>query len=138
MIETIAVSSRIAFSTSASESVPFGLVHDRRMLDLGGDDVLLARRLQRRPDGRVIALRAATGEDDFLRRAAEQRRHFFPRLTQVTLHPLAEAVGAGGIAVILGQERHHGLEHLRRNARGGIIVEVDDVFPGCVHTNKGR
>ncbi len=81
MIETMPVSSRIAFSTSESESVPsawtgrrvtpkthplelVGLVHDGRMLDLGRDDVPFARGLQRRPDGHVVALRAATGENN--------------------------------------------------------------------------
>ena len=49
---------------------------DRRMLDAGGDDLAFLRHGGQRPvDRRVVALRAATGEDDLARIAAQQAGH---------------------------------------------------------------
>jgi hypothetical protein len=117
---------RQARDAEAHHFEPFRLIHDRGMLDLRRDDVLLARGLQRGPDRRVVALRTATGEDDLLRRRAEQGGHFLPRLDHIAFDLLAEAVSARRIAVKFGQKRHHRFENFRRNARGGIIIEVND------------
>jgi len=41
------------------------------------------------------------------------------------LHILTEPVDGGGIAVIRGEVRLHGLEDFRSQRRGGIVVEID-------------
>jgi len=121
-----------------------GLVHDRRMFDLGGDHMPLARGLEGRPDGHVVAFGAATGENDFLRRAAEQRGDFLARLFDMPFDELAETVSAGRIAVVFGQEWHHDFKDFRRDARSGVVIKVNDfgvgIFFGtwCVHKAGGQ
>ena len=58
-----------------AHTAPYG-----RMFHPAGHDVtLVGLGSQRRADGGVVAFRAATGEDDFLRDGADERRHLFPR-----------------------------------------------------------
>ena len=42
--------------------------------------------------------------------AADQGGDFLARFLEMALDEFAESVGAGGIAVVLGQERHHRLK----------------------------
>ena len=37
---------------------------------------------------------------------------------------VSEGIGAGRIAPLLGEKRQHRLHHLRRDPRGGVVVEI--------------
>ena len=52
--------------------------------------------------------------------------------------PLAKAVGAGRVAVIVGEKRHHRLKDLGRDAGGGVVVQVNDFVAGYVHRNTSN
>ena len=70
------------------------------MLDAGGDDLALLRRGRQGPvDGGVVAFRAATGEDDLARVAAEQAGHPLASLADLDSHLAAERVHARRVAV---------------------------------------
>ena len=100
-------------------------VEHRRMLDGGRDDVA-ARPCGRAcdpEDGQVVRLRAAAGEDDLPRIAADQPGNLPPRPLQPLLRRLPEIVDAGGVTIHF-ETRHQGLHHFWGNGGGGIVVEV--------------
>ena len=97
----------------------------RRVLDRSGQDVGLAGlRDQGALDRRVVALGAATGEDDLARLGVDQGRNPRPGFVQVRAELASEGVGARRVAPILAQERKHGLDHLGGDLRRGVVVEV--------------
>ncbi len=115
------------------------------MLDRRGDDVLLRRIGHERGVNRgVIALSAATGEDDFLRVGIDERGDFFARLLDVAVDLRAERVGAGGVAPEFAEHRNHRLGHFRGDAGGGVVVEVVNFgllthkFVGCTLGDNER
>ena len=44
----------------------------------------------------------------------------------------SEGVAAAGIAPALGEKWEHGLEHFRRERRGGVVVEGDHAHGGAL------
>jgi len=72
----------------------------------------------------VVALRAAGGEDHFLGRHTVIGSDLVARLVDRLARPLSQSVHAGGVAVLIGEVRHHRLEHLGIEWRGGGMVEV--------------
>ncbi len=77
-------------------------------------------------ENRVVArLRASAGEHDVRGARAQQSRnrgtsllHGFPRV-------LAECMDRAGIAVFLGEVRHHGRQNFRRQRSSRVVVEVN-------------
>ncbi|OPZ80451.1 MAG: hypothetical protein BWY76_03352 [bacterium ADurb.Bin429] len=86
---------------------------DSGMLDVCGDDVPTAA--SRREEGTlqrgVIRFRAPAGEDDLVRRTAQQVRHLVA--CALDGHPRGQTcpVLTGGIPVMLGEIRQHGDTH---------------------------
>ena len=117
MVETMAVSGRTAFFSSqesmmacwsltrqprdldATLGEPLAVPGDCAVLDAGGDD-MLAIRVQREGggDGRIIRLRAATGEDYLFGLAAEQGGDLGAAFLHGVGGVFAETVGAGWVA----------------------------------------
>ncbi len=77
-------------------------------------------------DGRVVALGAATGEDDIARLGVDERRDPRPRVVYMAGELASEGVAAGGIAPMLAQEGQHRLHHLGRDLRRRVVVKVTD------------
>src|SRR5882762_6955821 len=95
------------------------------MFDGGGDDVAFAWLSdQRAVDCGVIALGAATGENDFLWISVDEDGEFFAGFFDVIGNLFAKGVGAGWVAPLVLKKGEHGLQHLRRDAGGGVVVEI--------------
>ena len=105
---------------------------DRRMLHRGRDQVPAPRiRAHGAVDRGVHALGGAGGEEHFLQsRAAEERRHRFPRLPHGPRCRLRPLVDRARVEVLGGQKRQHRLQHLRRDGGGGVVVEVNGAVVG--------
>ena len=70
-------------------------IEHRRMLHAGGDQVALFRLgLESGPDGRIVAFRAAGGENDLIRVGPQQGGHAFAGRIHGLAHLAAEAVHA--------------------------------------------
>ena len=98
------------------------------MLGDAGDDVvaLLFVELDHALDSQVVGFGRTAGEDDVLRRGANQRRNLVARLIHGLFRLPAEAmVAAGGIAELLSEIREHRFEHARIDARRRVIVHVN-------------
>ena len=81
------------FVASALEE--FAVFDVRRMFDGGGDDVTFARtRRERAMNRSVVALGAATGEDDFLRVGVDERSELSAGIVEMLLDLIPELVGA--------------------------------------------
>ena len=94
----------------------------------GGDDVAFVRgRFENTRNRGVVALRATAREDDFLRRAGQERRDLTPRAFHGFLGRRPRPVMARRVAVVVGQERPHGFRDLGRDGRACIVVEIDHV-----------
>ena len=101
-------------------------IEHRRMLHPCCDQVALFRLgLEGGPDGRIVALRAAGGENDFIRTGPQQGGDAFAGRVHGFAHLAAEAVHAGRVAVEFAQIGQHGREHFRGHGRGGVVVEID-------------
>ena len=95
------------------------------MLDGGGDHMAFAGLgLQSAVDCGVVALSAATGENNFARFGIDERCHLRAGLVHGLAHLVPEGIGAGRITPLLGEKRQHCLHHLRRDPRGGVVVEI--------------
>ncbi len=104
------------------------IIDVRWMFDSRHHHVFLLRLQRLRAvNRRIIALRAATGEDDFLGIRIDQGRHFGSGFLQVPGNFFPERVGAGSVAPMLAQERQHGVHHFRRDPRRGVVVKVIDL-----------
>ena len=106
---------------------PAARLKHRAVLDGGGDDVpsdmaVLMRGKAERP---VVALRAAGGEVQLVRLAAERGGDH----RAVALQPLFRGGAVGilraGVAAALQQHVVHRVRHLARDGRGGGVVEID-------------
>ncbi len=77
-------------------------------------------------DREVVRFGRAGGEDDLLRRAADQLRDLLARLVDGLLgFPAELVVAAGRIAEDLAEVRQHGFEHARVHRRRRVVVHVD-------------
>ena len=125
---TVALHRKIGhIETPALQEV--AVVHVRRVFDGGGDHVLLARiHHQGAVDRRVVRLGAAAREGDFLRIGIQQRRHLLTRLLHMPVHLGAKSVGAGGVAPEVRQEREHRFHDFGGDARGRVVIEINDFF----------
>ena len=95
------------------------------MLDGAGDQVI--SRLQHAGERQIVALRAAAGEHNLRRPAAQQGRHLFAGALDRTPGALTVEVNRGGIPKLLRKPRTHGREHLGSERRGGIGIHVNAV-----------
>src|SRR5581483_202678 len=77
-------------------------------------------------EGEVVALGGAAGEDELAGAGPEELGDLAAGLLDRLRSALAEDVrSAGSIAVLLGEERQHRLEHARIDAGGRVVVQVD-------------
>ena len=117
-----------AFLFEPGKAVQHGM-----MLKPGGDQVLLALACAEAgggEDGLIIGLAAAGGKD-YLARAfrAEAVGHGLSGLGDILRHFLGESVKTRGVAVILGQVRHHCVKRGLADAGGcGVIGVYEHVF----------
>ena len=102
-------------------------VQDRMMLHIGGDDVVALALVAFRhaKEHRVVAFRAAAGEDDLLRQRIERLCHLIPRMLHAAARFLPERMRAGGVAVNGREIWHHLLKHFGGKRCCGRIVKVD-------------
>jgi hypothetical protein len=59
---------------------------------------------------------------------ADERSDLSACLVDRLVGSVTEGMVAGGVAVLLLQVGQHGVEHLRGDRGGGVVVEVDQVF----------
>ncbi len=112
---------------AASPNERLAVIQDGVVFDRGRHDVTsLGRHLERGMQRGVVRFRPATGEDDFVRLAAEQGRHPLMRQIDRLFHLRAEAMRARGIAVVGGQEWHHLLQHGRIDPGAGVVIEINN------------
>src|SRR6267142_1641593 len=98
-----------------------------RMLDRCGEHMpLLRMRDEGALNRRVIALGAAAREYEFARVRINQGRNFGSRLLDMLGHLMPKSVRARWITPIFFQKGEHRLDNLRRDTRGGIVVEIID------------
>ena len=112
-----------AFLFEPGKAVQHGM-----MLKPGGDQVLLALACAEAgggEDGLIIGLAAAGGKD-YLARAfrAEAVGHGLSGLGDILRHLLGEGVKARGVAVVLGQVRHHRVKRGLADAGGCSVIGV--------------
>ena len=96
------------------------------MLDVGGDYVVSAPPLPKgsSPEGGVVGLAPAAGEDHLAGPASQDAGHRLPGLIQRFPRLLGQHVQAGGITEPLGEVGKHGLHNLRANRRSGRVIHV--------------
>lgn len=76
-------------------------------------------------DGVVVGLRAATGEDNFLRTGVDEGGDLFASVFYGGAGFLADGVDGGGVAEVSSEEGEHGIEDGGVRGSGGVVVEVD-------------
>lgn len=95
------------------------------MFHRGGNDMPFARLGQQGAmNGGVVALGAATGENNLLGIGVDERSQLCAGVIQMTLHLASELIRAGRVAPHFSQEREHGFDDFRRDACGRIVVEI--------------
>src|SRR5258706_6173536 len=106
------------------------------MFDGGSQNVAFLRMSgQGALDRRVVALRAATGKDDFARVGIDQRCDPGTRLLQMPRQLAPEEIRARRIAPKLRQKGRHRLYHFGRNPGRGVVVKIINLPP--LHTHPG-
>jgi hypothetical protein len=117
----------------AAFEVAAGAEH-RRVLDRRDDQLIALAEARERSslDREVVGLAAARGEDDVGAIAAEQRGDLRPRLLDRVLRRRAVRVRARRVAELPLEVRAHRFEHLARDRRRGVVVEVDQRPAGLV------
>ena len=113
-----------------------GGVEQGMVLDGGGDDVaggfpLEGHELHHALEGPVVRLGAAGGEEDLLGLCADAGGDIGPGPLQIGLGLLAEAVEAGGVAVLLGKIGGHGRQGGLGQGGGARVVGIDETGHGC-------
>jgi hypothetical protein len=78
-------------------------------------------------DRGIIALGTATGKDHFAGIGVDERGNFGAGVIEMFGDLLAKVVGAGRVAPKLAQKRDHGINHLRSDPGGGVIIEVTNL-----------
>src|SRR5437879_6415788 len=95
------------------------------MFDGGGNDVAFAWLSDERAvDRGVIAFSAATRENDFLRVGMDQGGELFAGFFDVVGDLFAKRIGAGWVAPLVLEKGEHGLDHLRGDPGGGVVVQI--------------
>src|SRR5258705_379210 len=89
------------------EHVPFFRMRDQRAVKRG-----------------IIALRAATGEDDLTRISIDQPGHFCARFLNMLRHLMTERIRARGVAPEFAEERKHCRQHFRSDSSGRVVVKI--------------
>src|SRR6266850_3601961 len=89
------------------EHVPFFRMRDQRAVKRG-----------------VIALRAATGEDDLPRISMDQSGHFCACFLNMLRHLVTERIRTRGVAPEFAEERKHRREHFRSDPSGRVVVKI--------------
>ncbi len=103
-------------------------IENRFVLGRRGDDVVafFGIHLGHAFDGKVVGFGGAAGEDDFLRRGADQIGNLFARFIHGLFgFPAEFMVAAGGVAEMFGEVGEHRVEDARIHSRGGVIVEIN-------------
>ena len=110
------------------DALTVNALYDGDVLDGRDDDPRAARaaRAERHPpDGEVIGLGRARGEDQARGRAATEARHLDARGLERGPRLRAERVRCGGIADARLEERAHDCQHPRIDRSEPSVVEVD-------------
>ena len=81
-------------------------------------------------DGGVVALRAAAGEHDLARTAADDRGHAIAGLVDGASRVAGEAVRAARVGEALREERQHGVDRVLPHRRRRRVIEVHQPFHG--------
>src|ERR1700682_5647307 len=101
------------------------------MLDARSDDVSFGWRRSSGcnypEDGMVIGFGASASKDDFLSARADQRRDLLASSLHRGASRLPKSMDGGAVAVFRGEVWKHCLEHFGRDARRGIVIQVDAV-----------
>lgn len=85
----------------------------------------LLRRIQNAEESKVVAFRAAGGEDDFGRAAVKQMGDRFAGMIDGRAGLLALLMDGAGVAEALDPEGAHRLDDLGQEGCGGVGVHVD-------------
>src|SRR5262245_33738776 len=88
-------------------------------------------------EGEVVTFGAAAGKDELVRIAAEEAGEVFAGIFDRFVCGAAEGVAAGRVAVLLREEREHGLLDDGGDRGGGVVVEVKGSHGGKVQ-GSGR
>ncbi len=98
--------------------------------DLGDDVVaLLAVHFGGAFERQVVGFRGAAGEDDFLRRRADQTGDLRAGVLDRFLgRPAKGMVAAGGVAELLVEVRQHRFDHPRIHRSGGVVIHINRQF----------
>src|ERR1700732_4713474 len=87
-------------------------------------------------NGVVIRLRAPTGENDFLRPCADQRRDLLARGFNASPSSLSEGVNRGSVPKFPRKKGEHGVEHIRLDSRSGIVVQIDAIHGPAIRIDS--
>ncbi len=109
----------------------------RRVFNLSGYDVAFIRaRFEHAADRRVIAFRAATGENHFDGiGGAQQSGDLRPRLIDFLADLAAETMDARRIAIVLRQKRQHRFCDLGQHSGRRIVIDVNLARHNCSLTS---
>src|SRR5436309_3232046 len=95
------------------------------MFDGGGDDVAFSWLSDERAMNRgVVAFSAATGENDFFGVGMDQGGELFTGFLDVVGDLFSKRIGAGWVAPLVLQKGEHGLDHLRGDPCGRVVVQI--------------
>lgn len=105
-------------------------VEDTLVLCLAGDYVLLLAGPAKEPghtlDAHIVGFGGTAGEDDFLGVSANQISNMFPGLLNgLVCLPAVGMCPRVGVAIDVGEEGHHGIEHSGVDGGCGLHVQVD-------------
>ena len=84
--------------------------------------------VKRALDGGIVALGAATCEDNVARVGADEFGHLFTGFGDHVGRRVGHFVRARGVAPMLGEARQHRLDNLGRDPRRGIVIEINQSF----------
>src|SRR5205814_564574 len=123
-----------AIALEGLDGTEHGIVFDGR-----GDQMPATVRISvgNASQGKVVTLGAAGGKDHVPCLDAVESRDLVAGLVDRLPGALAETIDAGGIAELLGQVRHHGLENLGVERRGGRMVQVHHRHHSMVSRGRG-
>src|SRR5580693_6023095 len=93
------------------------------VLDAGRDYVIAGFHQTR--DGEIVGFCPATGKDDLRRSASDQRCHGCASTLDRRSRVLTVLMDRRGVTEALPKVWTHGIEHVRQNRRGRVVVEVN-------------
>jgi len=83
-------------------------------------------------NGCIVAFRAATGKNNFIRLTAQQCGNLLASFSYCAANLTAKGVHARGITIVIGQVRHHFLQYFRIDTCGCIIIHIYDGTHGSL------